>query len=771
MSSKPGAARPTAGIREDARPADGGGRAGPGEPALPERSGVHPAGGDGSSSDDTIDVALSRLGLEAASGPGMKFLEASPDCVKVIDAGGALRYMNRNGRCLMEVTDLAPLVGGPWSSLWPEESRATVAHAVDEARAGRETRFTAECPTAKGTNKVWDVAVAPVHNAAGVVVAILSVSRDITAQRSSEANLRKSEEHFRALANNMAQLAWMADPSGHIFWYNERWYDYTGTTFEDMAGWGWQKVHHPEHVDRVVERITRCFESGEVWEDLFPLRGRDGGYRWFLSRAMPVRGADGTVQFWCGTNTDVTDQRHQSQRLRQLARIIDLSHEAILVRELGGGIVLWNRGCEELYGHDKAKATGVSSYDLLRPRLPMERDAFDTHILTEGSWSGELLHVAADGSDVWVDSRQELMRIGGRKLVLETNRDITDRRSADEIRALLVGELNHRVKNTMAIIQSIAAQTARSTNRIDRFVESFNGRIQSLASAHNVLTDAHWSGADLERLVLSQVNVVGGCDGRVTVDGPAMFLPPQTALQFTLVFHELATNAVKHGALSSPAGRIHISWRTVSENPTVLDLVWTEAGGPPVEAPAARGFGLTLIERTDRLPNLGAEIAFRPQGIVARLRAELADTAAAPGVLFNPGRELIKRFREDARPVRASRKRIMIVDREPADAMLVEEVIYDAGHVSIGPVATIDEALAKLATLVCDAVMVDIDSLRREDVAALLDVLATRGTPAIALGSVARLTEAHVGRISGIVPKPISDRALRDALVAAVGRP
>ncbi|MEG4420328.1 PAS domain S-box protein [Microcoleus sp. LAD1_D5] len=133
--------------------------------------------------------------------------------------------------------------------------------------------------------------------------------------------LHESEARFRALADNIAQLAWMTDATGGIFWYNQRWFDYTGTTLEEMQGWGWQKVHHPEHLDRVVEKFRRCIETGELWEDTFPLRGKDGSYRWFLSRAVAIRDDRGKVLRWCGTNTDITDRKvAEVERERLLAR-------------------------------------------------------------------------------------------------------------------------------------------------------------------------------------------------------------------------------------------------------------------------------------------------------------------------------------------------------------------------------------------------------------------------------------------------------------------
>jgi PAS domain S-box-containing protein len=135
--------------------------------------------------------------------------------------------------------------------------------------------------------------------------------------------LRESEERFRTLADHMSQFAWMADKDGWLFWYNQRWYEYTGTTFEEMQGWGWQKVHHPDHVQRVAEKFRRHLQTGEVWEDIFPLRGEDGTYRWFLSRAVPVRDEQGKVLRWFGTNTDITEQRKADEALRELTRTLE----------------------------------------------------------------------------------------------------------------------------------------------------------------------------------------------------------------------------------------------------------------------------------------------------------------------------------------------------------------------------------------------------------------------------------------------------------------
>jgi two-component system, NtrC family, sensor kinase len=152
------------------------------------------------------------------------------------------------------------------------------------------------------------------------------------AERTEE--LRESESQFRSLANSIPQLAWMAEPAGGVFWYNQRWYDYTGTTLEEMRGWRWKRLVHPDHMAVVTEKLQRCWSSGEPWEDTFLIRGKDGTFRWFLSRALPIHDAGGNVVRWFGTNTDITDRKLaeealvKSERLAAMGRLAGIiAHE------------------------------------------------------------------------------------------------------------------------------------------------------------------------------------------------------------------------------------------------------------------------------------------------------------------------------------------------------------------------------------------------------------------------------------------------------------
>ena len=199
--------------------------------------------------------------------------------------------------------------------------------------------------------------------------------------RATQSEVTERERQFRTLANSISQLAWMADHEGSIFWYNDRWYDYTGTTLDEMQGSGWQRVHHPDEVGRVVDRITVAFATGQPWEDTFSLRGKTGEYRWFLSRALPIFDADGKVTRWFGTNTDITEQRELERSLRtsrdelerkitqhtaELSRtneilrsiLLDMG-DAVIVADRDENFLVFNAAAERMFGTGATKAAAT----------------------------------------------------------------------------------------------------------------------------------------------------------------------------------------------------------------------------------------------------------------------------------------------------------------------------------------------------------------------------------------------------------------------------
>lgn len=193
---------------------------------------------------------------------------------------------------------------------------------------------------------------------------LISTILDLSAVKQAERDRAESEERFRAMADNIAQFAWMADGAGWIYWYNQQWFDYTGTTLEEMQGWGWQKVHHPDHVERVVEKISWHFQEGEPWEDTFPLRSKEGDYRWFLSRAKPIYDSTGNVVQWFGTNTDITDRLAMELRLKDLDRRKD-EFLAMLGHELRNPLAAVVGGLQLLRQSDSPLEPDDETFDVI----------------------------------------------------------------------------------------------------------------------------------------------------------------------------------------------------------------------------------------------------------------------------------------------------------------------------------------------------------------------------------------------------------------------
>jgi PAS domain S-box-containing protein len=175
------------------------------------------------------------------------------------------------------------------------------------------------------------VRISPVRDRTGRIVGASSIARDVTARQQAEEALRESEERFRTLADNISQLVWMADRDGSVFWYNQRWYEYTGATSEQTQGWGWQQVVHPAHAGRVLEKIRLCHQGGRPWEDTFLMQGKDGEYRWFLSRSVPIRDAHGEVVRWFGTSTDISEQRQAEQALIRSEKLASVGRMAATI--------------------------------------------------------------------------------------------------------------------------------------------------------------------------------------------------------------------------------------------------------------------------------------------------------------------------------------------------------------------------------------------------------------------------------------------------------
>jgi len=391
-------------------------------------------------------------------------------------------------------------------------------------------------------------------------------------------------------------------------------------------------AHRLEYEDLLKDAQTVLANLTSIKHEL---RSRNG--QWFDVRLRPYRTVDDKIDGVVITFVDVTDRRHveqalrQSERLlRQEKRLVDLSRDPIFIWDFNGDIVEWNRGSEELYGYSREEAIGKKKDKLLTTSVPGSSFGdLRVKLLDQGTWNGELVHRTKDGREVTVESRIVLDTVDGRQLALESTRDITERKEWDQAQRLLLGELTHRVKNTLTIVQAIAHQTQRYSSSRDDFITRFDGRLSALADSHALLVESDWRGADFATLVRRQLDpYLSDNPARINVDGEPIALPADIATPFGLVLHELATNAAKHGSLSREGGKVEVSWTDgTRNNQRLLSVEWKESGGPPVKEPTIAGFGSSLIEKG--IPNAAVSREFRPSGLVCTIKLALPDGAKA----------------------------------------------------------------------------------------------------------------------------------------------
>ena len=326
-------------------------------------------------------------------------VEQSEDAIISKTLDGIITSWNRGAEALFGYT-AEEMVGRPVAVLIPPERHDEEPAILNRLRHGlRIAHYETVRRRKDGTDVPISLRISPIKDRQGIIIGASKVAREITERKRMEKALTDSEERFRSLADNITQLAWMADATGALFWYNQRWFDYTGTTLDEMKGWGWKKVHHPEHVDRVVEKFSRHVQTGQTWEDTFPLRSRGGSYRWFLSRAVPIRDERGNVLRWFGTNTDISAQRQVEQDLKQArdeavaaSRAKDdflatLSHE--LRTPLSPVLLL----ASEAAANPHLPAVARSDFELIRKQVELEArlidDLLDLTSITRGKLTFE----------------------------------------------------------------------------------------------------------------------------------------------------------------------------------------------------------------------------------------------------------------------------------------------------------------------------------------------------------------------------------------------
>jgi PAS domain S-box-containing protein len=401
----------------------------------------------------------------------------------------------------------------------------------------------------------------------------------------------------------------------------------------DIGSFDWRTSMHPDDIEHVMGQMGGALARQESVQVTGRYRNASGEFRILETLARPRFSADGTFMGLTGVNTDITEREHAEKALRdseeRFRMVVEASPAGMVMTDGEGRILMLNAHCERLFGYERAELIGreiellvPSSMRRRHPALrSLEDEAALPHLMKR-----EVMGCRKDGREIPLEiGVNPIMTVDGIRIIA-TVADIAERKRAETQRELLLAELNHRVKNTLAVVQGLSYQTFRGTDEAAR--RAFEGRLQALATAHDLLTRSHWESTSLQQLASEALQLGGPNRQRISAEGPATPLSPHAALTIALALHELFTNTLKYGALSAEGGSVRLTWKHL-EGEGKLRIEWRERGGPPVTPPTHRGFGSLLLERTLARDLEGrVELLFDPAGVACTIEMPMTEPGA-----------------------------------------------------------------------------------------------------------------------------------------------
>lgn len=453
-----------------------------------------------------------------------------------------------------------------------------------------------------------------------------------------------SADEARLVAEYLPTPCWLARSDGYIIWYNRCWHNYCGSTPVEMEGWGWEAVHDPERLPDVKACWQASIGSAEPFEMVFPLRGADGIFRPFLTRATPVRDAGGKVTHWLGVNTEIGEQLRAEAALEQsearFAVLTDAMPQMVWTTRPDGYHDFFNARWYEFTGVPVGSTDGEGWSDIFHPDDREETWARWRHSLTTGEpYEVEYRLRGRDGTYRWTLGRALPVRDDEGRIVqwIGTCTDIHEGKMAAERNELLSRELSHRIKNIFAVISGLLSLSGRTEPTLRPLVRGILDRVAALARAHD-FARPH---SDESRPQIAEGQVQGllvelmrpyqnQAGNRVAIRCDAVPVDDKGATPLALVFHELGTNSAKYGALSVMNGRVTIEGRRGKDS---VVLSWRESGGPHVAGPPeTTGFGSRLTALSVE-QQLGGKLTreWHPDGLEVRIEVDASNLHRGSG--------------------------------------------------------------------------------------------------------------------------------------------
>lgn len=588
---------------------------------LEVRVGPMQGGGVAVSLNDITERRRTEAALRAAEQRATEILESVGDAVYAVDADWRFTYLNRHAEAWWK-RSRAELVGQVCWDVFPSEVGKPAHHAHLQAAAERRI-IRAESYSA--TFDRWvDTSIHPTADG-GLSVYV----RDITKRRAAEDRLRESEALFRSMADSAPLPVWVTGETGQIEFVNDAFCEFAGLSFDELMGDAWTRMIHPEDLGAVAGARAAAWIGPNPYEFEARFRNAVGAYRWIRASSKPRLDSEGRFCGFVGVAADLTEVRAAEAALREseerFRRVAEDAPVMLWMGDTEGRCQYINEALRQFLGREVSqtglewtrfveRADARAFYDAGAEALKEQR-GFEREVRLR-RFDGDIRTLLVRGEPRFDHNGSFMGMIG-------VNVDVTDSRRAETHQKLLINELNHRVKNTLATVQSIARQTLRDGVVARESREVLTARLLALSSAHNVLTRENWEAAELREIASQAVQpYVDALAPRVDLAGPDVRLSPNMALAFSMALHELCTNALKHGALSAPQGRVEVAWSR--EAGGGLRLCWQELDGPPVRPPGRKGFGSRLLTQ-GLTTELGApaELNYAPEGLHCVIRAQL----------------------------------------------------------------------------------------------------------------------------------------------------
>jgi PAS domain S-box-containing protein len=696
-------------------------------------------------------------------------LDQLPVGVMVTDRGGKTLVLNR---ALAEMKgdhlQLDTIEGYAKYATWWDDSGEQLevedwpivrALRTGQPQASREVHVL----RSNGSRGVMRVSAAPLISSEGEIAGAVAMAEDVTARRESEQSLRESEERFRHTFENAAVGIALVDIDGTWLRLNSRYCEIVGYDHDELLARTFQDITHPDDLGADLAKFESMMR-GEISSYQMEKRyiHKDGRDVWILLTKALQRDENGEPHYCISVVQDIGARKRAEEALQKSEA------RSRLAQQVGGvgtfewdirrNVNVWSPELEVLYGIEPGsfKGTYEAWADLVHPEDLERAEADVLKSLESGELESEWRVKWGRGDVRWLASRGwiEHDAKGNPIRMIGVNVDITHRKRQEERLKTVMAELNHRVKNTLAVIQAIATQTMRQAENLRTFKASFEQRLQSIAMAHALLTKTDWKGVSLDEIVSSEIGLRDMPSNRFSISGPPMTLSPNKALAMHLVIHELTTNAYKYGGLSQDSGRVDVAWR-VDDEQSLLHLDWKEESPGPVREPERTGYGSRLIRQVVDY-ELGGTIdrEFGERGFRCRIQVPLSERGM-----------VVRAYSPQDRPSGDVKARVLVVEDTLALAMTMCDELEADGYAIMGPAATLAEGEALVESAAFDLAVLDVD-LHGAKSYAIARRLRERSIPFVLLTGYSASDLPEDLQDSWLLSKPVSMNDLKAFLSA-----